>query len=544
MWIQNTQRMFVAAPAFPEERLAQLPVNVAEIIRSVKGLSYRRGSRSPFTCAFDPTLERIPNPNATALYSINHTRNAPKFFTKGITAATGAERQQAWLERRPTLIMLLNDEVNANTPGRVFFDRFTGELDILLGAEHTFAQLAGAIVSSLHHYTVLCCNCLVYCADQMYCPEYTPLKALHEAVRGEGVELEDLYARMEMLALQSRHREAESPMVLYSVCAAEDSTLIPDLHNYTIAAIRRDKSRPWAEELARAMDRACHEARKRARVLPAADRPEALTLANISYYGQIGGLDEMCAAEHALRRGNRANYERPALGFVEPQRKPPKPKGRVIASALPPPTRALIDTGSRSEYERIVAAAAPPPPPRFQPRPQGPGPQGSGRPSASPSGDSDMPPKPNVAEERYRHYYINFPELQTAAEGSDEVRKRLAISLWPDDTCSRFASEIPCEPTVPVLDSEGKPKKTGQRPWMTYGAPKSCRWCSIWAPRNRVDMTGWQPAFRQGSHNPRECSRAILYLLQNGPAGASFLRENTRNRGNPMGDNRGGQRRE
>ena len=53
MWIQNTQRMFVAAPAFPEERLAQLPVNVAEIIRSVKGLSYRRGSRSPFTCAFD-----------------------------------------------------------------------------------------------------------------------------------------------------------------------------------------------------------------------------------------------------------------------------------------------------------------------------------------------------------------------------------------------------------------------------------------------------------------------------------------------------------
>ena len=298
MWIEDQLRMFVPAPELSEAKLSQFPPNVAEIIRSVKGLSYRRGSRSPFTCAFDPTLERLPHPDPTAVYSINHTRGAPKFFNNGITATTGAERQQAWLDRRPTLIRLLNDEVNANTPGRVFFDRFTGELDILLGAEHTFAQLAGAIVSSLHHYTILCCNCLVYCADQMYCPEYTPLEALREAVRGKGEELADLYARMEALALQSRHREAEhSPVVLYSICAAEDSTFVPDLHNYTIDAIKRDQSRPWASELADKMDVSCREARLRARMIPAEDRPEVLRLANISYRGCVGGLDEWCAAQ-------------------------------------------------------------------------------------------------------------------------------------------------------------------------------------------------------------------------------------------------------
>ena len=81
-------------------------------------------------------------------------------------------------------------------------------------------------------------------------PEFTPMKALQTAIRGEGVELVDLFSRMELLALQSRNREGDSADVLYTTCAAEDASLIPELHNCTTEAIRRDKSRPWANKLA------------------------------------------------------------------------------------------------------------------------------------------------------------------------------------------------------------------------------------------------------------------------------------------------------
>ena len=141
-----------------------------------------------------------------------------------------------------------------------------------------------------------------------------------------------------------------------------------------------------------------------------------------------------------------------------------------------------------------------------------------------------MPPRPDPNEERYRHYFIDWNVVMEAAEGTDEARKRLAIMLWPTDDCSRFAKEIPCEPKAPVLDSEGKPKKTGGRTWMSYSTPKSCRFCSVWAvnPRNRVNTSNWPPAFKTGAHHPRECSRSILALLQTSE-GATFLREN-RNR--------------
>ena len=183
-----------------------------------------------------------------------------------------------------------------------------------------------------------------------------------------------------------------------------------------------------------------------------------------------------------------------------------------------------------------MVAAAPPmrtPAPTPVPNRQMPAMPGSG----SGRFERGVPPRPNVAsrpdptQEKWKDYYIDWREVMAAAD-EEGPRKRLAIMLWPDDTCTRFCKEIECTPTAPVLDADGKPKMTGSRTWMCYGAPKSCRFCSVWAqnPRNRVDTSAWPPAFCKGAHSPRECSRAALALLQAGDAGASFLRPAARAR--------------
>ena len=134
--------------------------------------------------------------------------------------------------------------------------------------------------------------------------------------------------------------------------------------------------------------------------------------------------------------------------------------------------------------------------------------------------------------------YIDMMALQQAASEPDGMRRKLAIMIWPTDDCTKYASNIECKPT-PVFEENGKPAHYPDgRPITSYSQPKACRYCSVWCkqPGQRGDYDTWSDDIKDGTHNPKQCPRALTALLKAGQAGASLVREDPPRRGrNPPG---------
>ena len=527
LWQRNYRQNFVKAPVFSDRRLAKMDGQVVEVLRCLSRLPYRRNvsSRTPFTAAFNPTIERIPNPHATAL--INTTRAAPVFLTKALAAATKEGRMAAWLERRPILVGLFSDAINANEPGRVWLERFTQQAEQILGPESAYTTLAVELVRTLHHYVVLNSNALIYIGDAMFASAYTPQKALMSAVRGEGCELPDLYRRLELLTLSAYHREAEKPSYIYETLAMTNPQSILELYSAAVQAVRRGPQ-SYAKSVADALEAACDNAHSYARSVPIHARAALLQLESLSYTSGVIGFDSFCAKQEAA---GRKPAQQQQLAFQTPDplargtaARPAKKK--LVAAALPLTHPPPLSYEQEEDEPQTVAAASFPPqsarkaaiaPPKTSS-------------TAPPTSSIQAAPRPIATDERYEHYYIDWKAVEAAGKGelppdpSNDAKKRIACMLWPDGRGG--FSNAPCTPQQPVVDSQtGQPKTTGGRKWMSYNFKGACKFCSVHAadPRSRVDIP---PAFRDGSHTPRQCSRSILALMREGPVGISFLREN------------------
>ena len=140
---------------------------------------------------------------------------------------------------------------------------------------------------------------------------------------------------------------------------------------------------------------------------------------------------------------------------------------------------------------------------------------------------TDNSGQPARQEAPTTNLWIDMAEVARAADDKDPERKRLAIMIWPDQSCKRFAADIECKPT-PVFEPDGKPAYFNDgRPMVTFHQKHACRFCSIWAaqPGAVSGSKSWPQEVRDGQHNPKTCPRAIAELLKAGNAGASLLKE-------------------
>ena len=129
-------------------------------------------------------------------------------------------------------------------------------------------------------------------------------------------------------------------------------------------------------------------------------------------------------------------------------------------------------------------------------------------------------------------YKIDFKVVQIAAAEDDGPRKRLAIILFPEDaSCKTYwkkgEEEGYPKATVIQRDEHGNPLKRAFDGSIDvrYGAPASCRFCKFSSTNQnlRIPTNGWTEEIKSGSHNPRTCTRAIIYMMKQGAVAADFL---------------------
>ena len=127
--------------------------------------------------------------------------------------------------------------------------------------------------------------------------------------------------------------------------------------------------------------------------------------------------------------------------------------------------------------------------------------------------------------------------MSTPASGSEAAKLRdLAIMLWPTDDCNGYNAALQAEgfpkPTTVMKGEDGKPRLRPDKTIDTrYLAPKSCRFCSVFAanPRNKISRAGFTEAQLSGGHNPKRCSNSLAELLKR-PHGTHFIEDRSRGR--------------
>ena len=121
------------------------------------------------------------------------------------------------------------------------------------------------------------------------------------------MDLTNLFVRIETLMLQVKKCEAHGIDHLYSTLAMEDKQCIVDLHTYAVDAVARGPQR-WAQQVSRALNQACTNARSYSRKVPASARPDLLNLNNIAFQNNVIGLDELkfCAPPAAESQRGRS----------------------------------------------------------------------------------------------------------------------------------------------------------------------------------------------------------------------------------------------
>ena len=538
-WEAEELTTFVDAPSQEviqkySERRGVDPAVIA-LVYQVREQPWRANCVSPHTNPFNPNLERPPLKQKTVnnmkkLADTPVTQSEFKFFNNPrLIAPTEHEQLQAWIQTRAEMCITLRQCVDTRCPGSEFLPAIRDELNRMMGHTQALPQLAALIVQGLQSFVCLASNCLLLACDMHWCPEYSPLTALQTVQRKPGQSLVDCFANIELLMLQAKNKEQEGRDYLYKHLCQTDRQVIPDLHKYAVRAIETG-DQPWAREVALAMERACTNARAYARTVAERDRPAVLQLQAIAFTNGIIGLDQN------LSLGYSAPELSPRLLAPEATQLAKQPRARGMRGRHPV---APVTTRSMAEAPPPTSSRTPPPPPPLAPAAL---PQlqhlkplhRSGRPESAKmaerpqesvrTGNSGQPAR---QEAPTTNLWIDMAEVARAADDKDPERKRLAIMIWPDQSCKRFAADIECKPT-PVFEPDGKPAYFNDgRPMVTFHQKHACRFCSIWAaqPGAVSGSKSWPQEVRDGQHNPKTCPRAIAELLKAGNAGASLLKE-------------------
>ena len=330
--------------------------------------------------------------------------------------------------------------------------------------------------------------------------------------------LQDTFSALENLLLETKNKQHESREYIYEVLGLLDATTILDLHENAVRAIAGG-SQPYGKIVASEFSAALANARALSRTKPEEERAALLNLTNVAFQSNIIGLDSSLAENHDT--GGEETYKGTKPTFR-------RRTGNVVAHAAETlgTTESwndgwqddMEDPEIDSDPENIVAAAA----------------YDDGRGHLRRGNQPEMKGTRTLdpIEAQTAPFKIDFKVVQIAAAEEDGPRKRLAISIFPEDAaCKSYWKKGEEEgfpkATVIQRDEFGNPVK---RPFdgsidCRYQQDKDCRFCALTAtnPTFRISTVGWSEEVKLGKHNPRTCSRALAYVMKQGAVSADFL---------------------
>ena len=525
------------APSLEEMGLEFMNPEVATLIRRVRALPYRRGATEPFVNPFDPLSERQPL-HTRELARVLPSANKHFLDAKKYRSATTSAKMRAWVDGRTHFISLMSACIHGRGDAQLSFTQLYDELASIRGQQDRVTTLAAEICHACQPYIVLGANVFTLLLDDTFASEYTPLRHMTQFVRSHE-EIVDVIALLERAMLGVRRKSEQPRAYLYHTLGVQDPQVIIDLHDNCVRAIRQDASRPYADEVASLLESHLLNAREHSRMAPADQRPAMLSLQNVAFSSGCIGLDRMRAEQHAATKTKSSANKtaEPYIAAPTPataNNRVPRPRGRAAAAVS---TGATLSDASNTTPPAAMSntiAAAPSSPRNANVR-QASNPHSDNYaaglrydPQDRRSPNARAPPtqQPNNTNTPSRRWYILWRQIQKAgSEDPHTPRGEIARMIWPTDDCSRY--NLPLEeagfprPTAVMLDPEGKPRlrPDGSEARVYTGVKNACRFCSIWAPKHRINV-----ADPTGGHNPKTCQDAAQMLAKQ-PGGRDFLAE-------------------